>query len=79
MVAYADTASRIRFTGSDKGLGVRRNDFGTIERIGETNDLTVRTDAGKRIEIAPSTPRQFEQGYVASDLKGMSPDRVLVS
>ncbi len=70
---------RIRFTDSDKDLGVRRNDFGTIERIGEANDLIVRTDAGKRIEIAPSTPRQFEQGYVVSDLKGMSPDCVLVS
>ncbi len=48
-------------------------------RIGEANDLIVRTDAGKRIEIAPSTPRQFEQGYVVSGLNGMSPDRVLVS
>ena len=70
---------RIRFTGSDKDLGVRRGEFGTIERIGEAQDLIVRTDAGKRVEIAPSTPRQFEQGYVVSDLKGMSPDRVLVS
>ena len=39
----------------------------------------MRTDAGKRIEIAPSTPLQFEQGYVVPDLKGISPDRVLVS
>ena len=71
--------NRIRFTGSDKDLGVRRGEFGTIERIGEAQDLIVRTDAGKRVEIAPSTARQFEQGYVVSDLKGMSPDRVLVS
>jgi len=70
---------RIRFTGTDRDLGVRRNEFGSIERIGEANDLIVRTDAGKRIEIAPSTPAQFEQGYVVSDLKGLSPDRVLVS
>jgi len=68
---------RIRFVGPDKELGIRRLDFGTIEKIGEAKDLTVRLDNGKRVEIEPTRLRQFEHGYVVREVKGFVPDRVL--
>ena len=70
---------RIRFVGPDKELGIRRLDFGTVERIGEASDLLIRMDTGKRVEIEPTRLRQIEHGYVVSEIKGFVPDRVLAS
>jgi len=70
---------RIRFVGPDKELGIRRLDFGTIEKVGEAKDLIVRMDTGKRVEIEPTRLRQFEHGYVVPEIKGFMPDRVLAS
>ncbi len=70
---------RVRFVGPDKELGVRRLEFGTIEKIGAANDLIVRMDTGKRVEIEPTRLRQIEHGYVVPEIKGFVPDRVLAS
>jgi len=70
---------RIRFVGPDKELGIRRLDFGTIEKVGEANDLIVRMDTGKRVEIEPTRLKQIEHGYVVSEIKGFMPYRVLAS
>ena len=78
-VGHFAEGDRIRFVGADKELGVRRLDFGTIEKIGEANDLIVRMDTGKRVEIEPTRLRQIEHGYVVPEIKGFVPDRVLAS
>ena len=54
---------RIRFTASDKDNGVRLGSFATVERIGEDNSLTVRTDAGKAVELDEDKARHIDYGY----------------
>ena len=60
---------RIRFVGPDKELGIRRLDFGAIEKLVEANDLMVRMDNGKRVEIEPTRLRQLEHGYAVTEIK----------
>ena len=70
---------RIRFTASDKENGVRLGSFATVERIGEDNSLTVRTDAGKAIELDEAQARHIDYGYTVDSAKYLAADRVLLT
>lgn len=45
----------------------------------EPNDLILRVDTGKRVEIEPTRLRQVEHGFVVPEITGFAPDRVLAS
>jgi len=70
---------RIIFTASDRGAHIRSGDFGTVERIGEDNALSVKLDNGKSIEVGPDNARHIEYGYVVGTAHRTTADRVLVT
>ncbi len=70
---------RIRFTDSNGEVHVRSGDFGTVERIGKDNALSVRLDNGKSVELRADQARHIEYGYAVEITPRGAVDRVLVS
>ena len=72
------SGERIQFTATDKELGVRARDFGTVEKVADNNALTVRTDKGQTVELDPARARHIEYGYVVDGSRAVAADRVLL-
>ncbi len=72
---------RLGFTAPSKGLGVANRDLGTVERIGDDGQLTVRMDGGKSVAFDPAQMRHFDHGYAVTShsSQGLTADRVLVN
>jgi conjugative relaxase-like TrwC/TraI family protein len=70
---------RIRVTDSGRGAGIRSGDFATVERIGESNALSVRFDNGKSVKLDPDNARHIEYGYVVESLSHPYGNRVLIT
>ncbi|WP_035353043.1 MobF family relaxase [Edaphobacter aggregans] len=70
---------RIRFTTSDKELGVRSGDLGTVTRIGQNNSMTVKMDSGRTAELSPEKARHIDYGYAVDGLKNIHAERVIAT
>jgi conjugative relaxase-like TrwC/TraI family protein len=70
---------RIRLTASDREAIARSGDFGTVERIGEDNALSVRLDNGRSVQLHADQARHIEYGYTAEIAPRAAVDRVLVT
>ena len=69
----------VQFTASDKVLGVKTGDFGTIETIAANRAIRIRLDTGKTVELNGSTSRAIDYGYTVDGSRSFAADRLLVS
>jgi hypothetical protein len=70
---------RIRFTTSDKEIGVRSGDLGTVTRIGPDNSMTMKMDSGKTAELSPEKARHIDYGYAIGGLKNIRAERIIAT
>ena len=70
---------RIQLTRADKSQGIRSGDFATVERIADSNALTVRLHNGKTAELDPEKAKHIEYGYAVDGSKRVQADRVLAT
>ncbi len=74
---------RLQFTAPNRELGVANRDLGTVQRIGEHGQMTVRTDGGKdrTVTFDPVQMRHFDHGYAVTShsSQGLTSERVLVN
>ncbi|MDD3183585.1 MAG: hypothetical protein PHD48_12410, partial [Alphaproteobacteria bacterium] len=60
---------RIQFHGNNRKEGIFNGIFATIEKI-EKNQITARTDMGKKLSFNPETFREFGLGYAGTVYRG---------
>jgi ATP-dependent exoDNAse (exonuclease V) alpha subunit len=74
---------RLQFTAPNRDLGVANRDLGTIQKIGEHDEMTVRMDGGKdrAVTFDPAEMRHFDHGYAVTShsSQGLTSERVLVN
>ncbi|HEY1257012.1 MAG TPA: MobF family relaxase [Terracidiphilus sp.] len=74
---------RLQFTAPNRELGVANRDLGTIQKIGEHGEMTVRMDGGKdrAVTFDPAEMRHFDHGYAVTShsSQGLTSERVLVN
>jgi conjugative relaxase-like TrwC/TraI family protein len=72
---------RLGFTAPSKELGVANRDLGTVQHIGQDNQLTVKMDNGKSVSFDANQMRHFDHGYAVTShsSQGLTADRVLVN
>jgi conjugative relaxase-like TrwC/TraI family protein len=74
---------RLQFTAPNRELGVANRDLGTIQKIGEHGEMTVRLDGDKEraITFDPAQMRHFDHGYAVTShsSQGLTSERVLVN
>ena len=74
---------RLQFTAPNRELGVANRDLGTVQKIGEHGEMTVRMDGGKDKEVTfdPAEMRHFDHGYAVTShsSQGLTSERVLVN
>ncbi len=73
------TGDRIRFTASDREHGVRRNEFATVESIGQDHSVIARLDNGKTVSLNPDQASHIEYGYTVEGGQRVSADRILAT
>ena len=80
VVIAPDTAGeRIQFTAPDRGRGIRKGDFGTVESIADNNTMAVRLDNGKVAELSPEKARHIDYGYAVDGSHRVAADRILAT
>jgi len=74
---------RLQFTAPNRELGVANRDLGTVQKIGEHGEMTVRMDGDKdrAITFDPAQMRHFDHGYAVTShsSQGLTSERVLVN
>jgi ATP-dependent exoDNAse (exonuclease V) alpha subunit len=74
---------RLQFTAPKKELGVANRDLGTVQKIGEHGEMTVRMDGGKdrTVTFNADQMRHFDHGYAVTShsSQGLTSERVLVN
>jgi conjugative relaxase-like TrwC/TraI family protein len=74
---------RLQFTAPNRDLGVANRDLGTVQKIGEHGEMTVRMDGGKdrMVTFGPAEMRHFDHGYAVTShsSQGLTSERVLVN
>jgi conjugative relaxase-like TrwC/TraI family protein len=74
---------RLQFTAPNRGLGVANRDLGTVQKIGEHGEMTIRMDGGKdkTVTFDPEQMRHFDHGYAVTShsSQGLTSERVLVN
>ncbi len=72
---------RLGFTAPSKEVGVANRDLGTVRRIDEDGQLSVKMDNGKAVSFDPNRMRHFDHGYAVTShsSQGLTADRVLVN
>jgi conjugative relaxase-like TrwC/TraI family protein len=74
---------RLQFTAPNRELGVANRDLGTVQKIGEHGEMTVRMDGGKGMAVTfdPAEMRHFDHGYAVTShsSQGLTSERVLVN
>ena len=70
---------RIQFTATDRESRIRTGDFATVERIGDDNALSLRSDNGRAIELDFDKARHIEHGYAVEEAGHLSADRILLT
>ena len=59
--------------------GIRKGDLGTVTGISDTNDLDIRLDKGKSVQLNKEQAHHIEHGYAVQNLKAGVPERVLIT
>jgi ATP-dependent exoDNAse (exonuclease V) alpha subunit len=72
---------RIQFTAPNRTLGVANRDLGTIERINENGELTVRLNQQENVTFDSRTMPHFDHGYAVTShsAQGLTTERVLIN
>ena len=70
---------RIRFTASDREVGVRLGELGTVTRIGQDRSMSLQLDSGKTAELAPEKTRRIDYGYAVDATQSIRADRILAT
>jgi hypothetical protein len=72
---------RMSFTAPNRELGVANRDLGTVERIDEKGQLSVRMDSGKAVNFDAKEMRHFDHGYAVTShsSQGLTAERVIVN
>ena len=74
---------RMQFTAPNRELGVANRDLGTVQKIDEHCEMTVRMDGGKdrTVTFDPAEMRHFDHGYAVTShsSQGLTSERVLVN
>jgi conjugative relaxase-like TrwC/TraI family protein len=74
---------RLQFTAPNRELGVANHDLGTIHKIDESGNITLRMDGDreKTITFDPREMRHFDHGYAVTShsSQGLTSERVLVN
>jgi conjugative relaxase-like TrwC/TraI family protein len=72
---------RLSFTAPSKELGVANRDLGTVQRIGNDGQLTVKMDYGKSVSFDANQMRHFDHGYAVTShsSQGLTAERVMVN
>jgi len=74
---------RLQFTAPNRDLGVANRDLGTVQKIGEHGEMTVRMDGGKdrTVTFDPAEMQHFDHGYAVTShsSQGLTSERVLVN
>ena len=74
---------RLSFTAPNKELGVANRDLGTVQKIAEDREMTIRMDGGKDRTVAFNADemRHFDHGYAVTShsSQGLTSERVLVN
>lgn len=70
---------RIQFTAPDRGQGIRKGDFGTVESIADNNTMAVRLENGKVAELSPEKARHIDYGYAVDGSHRVTANRILAT
>jgi ATP-dependent exoDNAse (exonuclease V) alpha subunit len=72
---------RLQFTAPDKSIGVANRELGTIEQISDENNLAIRLENGRMVEVNSLENRHFDHGYAVTShsAQGLTADRVLIN
>jgi hypothetical protein len=70
---------RIQINESYPKQGIRKGDLGTVNAISDTNDLDIRLDKGKSVQLNQEQAQHIEHGYAVQHLKANAPERVLIT
>ena len=72
---------RLGFTAPSKELGVANRDLGTVQKIDQDGQLTVKMDNGKSVSFDANQMRHFDHGYAVTShsSQGLTADRVIVN
>jgi conjugative relaxase-like TrwC/TraI family protein len=72
---------RMSFTAPSRELGVANRDLGTVERIDEKGQFSVRMDSGKAVSFDAKEMRHFDHGYAVTShsSQGITAERVIVN
>lgn len=71
---------RVQFTAPDKELQVANRELGTIDRLNERSDISIRLDSGRKIEFSPNEHRHLDHGYAVTShsSQGLTADNALL-
>ena len=71
---------RVQFTAPSKELHVANRQLGTIEHIGDTGEMAIRTDSGRHVAFNIEDHPHLDYGYAVTShsSQGQTADRVLV-
>jgi ATP-dependent exoDNAse (exonuclease V) alpha subunit len=72
---------RLQFNAPSRELGIGNRDLGTVEQIGNDEQLTVRMDDGKSVAFDAQEMRHFDHGYAVTShsSQGLTAERVLIN
>jgi hypothetical protein len=70
---------RIQINESYPKQGIRKGDLGNVNTISETNDLDIRLDKGRSVQLNQEQAQRIEYGYAVQHLKAGAPERVLIT
>ncbi|XWK57080.1 hypothetical protein RBB73_00225, partial (plasmid) [Tunturiibacter empetritectus] len=73
------SGDRIQINESYPKQGIRKGDLGTVTAISDTNDLDIRLDKGKSVQLNKEQAHHIEHGYAVQNLKAGTPERVLIT
>lgn len=70
---------RILLTVPDRSPVIRGGEFGSIDRFGNNNSLSVRLDSGKTVLLDSEKAKHIEYGYAVDGDRRVSADRVIAT
>ena len=70
---------RVQINESYPKQGIRKGDLGTVNAISDTNDLDIRLDKGRSVQLNQKQAQHIEHGYAVQNLKAGAPERILIT
>jgi ATP-dependent exoDNAse (exonuclease V) alpha subunit len=71
---------RVQFTAPDKQLQIANRELGTIERLNERGDISIRLDSGRIVQFSIEDNRHLDHGYAVTShsSQALTADRALL-